>query len=709
MVSDSTGTRPSVTKRDRRLGYERSEPVEKVVKMPYVSPYKQMSLAPIVRVKSVNDPSNKRSNEKLLYKNASVDELMARIAKHRSDTIAQPMSRLHVNEDPKGLASHKPDLIIKDTHRKEVDADDGSEVSHGSFNSLGSFASLGSLSVISKVSISGHRYHAVKVGIEDAGTGSVRSQELTLRAMIDEISARAKRSAQPPSYVPTLDDLPDKLLSWNGKDNFLAAMKMKSRRAKPAQLPTLKDGLEQGFKKNVDPYHREQKEHEKHLASFTKVSAETLEDASHGEDESQHSQSTVTKRINKRIDIIGMYQNVPLILARADERCRKQAAVLALKQDITEEKRRVLMQRIAWNMSRSERYAEALRIRQVQIGWLKVLKLLIFQKHFKTVVTAVRDRILAIKTRMRAATTVAFAIHQFIRRRIKKKIEKDFMGKIGKSFAHFMMAIKIKRKNMAVKKIRFFMDLFQGKNRIKEVIHRFVSSALLIQRVGRSFVVCHRSRIEVLLKIWDKLEIKYIEDMLIKRKAQERSAGINAKKSNTENELLIDPLARIEMEKQSKRWRESEERMEELLDRHRKSGLIARESLRGDALKMVLPYPVKYACVQKFVDIKRKEYLLKCEAVAAEYARTLEIFKPNDAHDLLRGKMENIDKTIQAKYQANLNWLRSGQRPVFSVFTSTAQQRRRGEGTRTQLSLLIQDQHQKRQTFVVKVRTPKKK
>jgi hypothetical protein len=112
MVSENTSGQPpcqKVGKRDKRLGYERTEPLglPPPRKEAYVSPYKQAPPAAPLRaskfdtsggdvgsyVKSSGQIPGHRSKagSQKLYRNATVDELMARIG--RSDTSTVPMSR----------------------------------------------------------------------------------------------------------------------------------------------------------------------------------------------------------------------------------------------------------------------------------------------------------------------------------------------------------------------------------------------------------------------------------------------------------------------------------------------------------------------------------------------------------------------------------------------------------------------------------------
>jgi hypothetical protein len=805
MVSqDRPGTsedppRIMMSKADKRLGYERTEPLQPTKVQPYVSPYKQQKPMMIAKKRGTHGNGSKGSPPKSdfgtgdtavsgatrassVIRNASVDELMARLASLRSETITEPEDRIHLHESKSAPnAKLRPPRLL---HAMNDNAKDDDDSSCGTFSSLGgSSTSLGSMSVMSKVSISGKRYRSVQVEVEHPTGGRVRVVEYTMRNMIGEISSRAMmRDAPPPAFVPALEELPMTMISWNGRDNFQAALAMKKRSAAAAarsqqslknavaaaggRLPSLGEsdgsasspraggvtaavasrrspqpakstsalisrGGEREIVKTAEVERRERSERE--LDSFTRIVDEEegfhLNDADDFSDSSLGNQSndlrgngrdpwagladhSKKRALGMRVDIIGMYQNIPLILARADERCRKQAAVLAAKQGITEERRKNLMARIAFNMSRSERYAEVLRVQQLQTVWLKVIKALIFQSHLQRVRGVVQARLSANKERVWAATTLAFAMQKYIRNRFKNRIANEFMHKIKSSWWVLQCAIRCHRKRTALKRIKFFLSLFQGKNRIKEVVHRFVRSALLIQRNVRNFVYCTRARIAVVGRLWERLELQYIEEVLAKRKADELKSGIAAKKlskaqSGKKEVPLVDEKTRLEMEKQAKRWADQDARMEELLDKHRKTGLIVKETLRGNAVQLLLPESLKNSLIFKHIANKRKEFMLKVQMDAIAHAKQRDLFKNDDAHDMLYGHNEKIDLTIRAKYDASLNWFRSAS-VNFNIFKYSDQERRRGLDLASHLLEVIKDSHERAGTFVVKIRTAKK-
>ena len=829
-----------MSKSEKRLGYERTEPPGPLKIKVYVSPYKQSKPVVLDRVKlealqqarpgskgktlmkpfSPSSPSGKSGNnnarqqrENRIVRNASVDELMAKLSNQATNrnrlnaaaaanghgngattatgydimsTLTEPGSRIHDSKSASsGLSKGGGFKVPMHNHSGSGGgdiADDASELSHGTYGTLGS---MGNMSVMSKTSLNGKKYHSVHVEFDDEVTGGVRVVDYTMRTMVEEIGSCAKSGAPVPSYVPLLEELPMSLLSWNGKDNFKAAMRMKKRSQRGSNpissdagerkgrgigtklLPLSEENdtrflspskgkappqkqqqrqQQQQQQQTESEAHRNKRAHfEKELDSITHTveGADGLFDevdfnsysntstSVHGGSSSSSVSSfgkgnIVNKKYSvppssssslpMRVDIIGMYQNIPLILARADERCRKQVAVLAAKKDLTERRRRELMDHIAHNMTRSERYAEVLRVQQLQVIWLKIVQVMKFQAHLQKVRGEISIRYLRNKRRIWAATTLAFAIKMYIRNRMIHKINHSFMNSIGSSFWVLQCAIRCKKKVIALKRIKFFLSLFQGKNRIKEVVHRFVKSALMIQRMCRNFVYCHRARIEVMKKIWDKIEIGYIEDILAKRKAEELKSGIVADKKNKaiakgkkEEKPIVDDKTRIEMDKIAKQWQEQETRMEELLDRHRKAGIIVKESLRGNALTLVLPEALKTVCIEKFIIMKRREYMIKMEAMAAEFSKTLDIFKPDDAHDLLLGNMEKIDKTIRSKYASSLNWYRSGKKSLFMIFKNTEAEKRCGEDIQTILLRVLKSEHDRVGTFVIKVRTAKKK
>jgi len=187
----------------------------------------------------------------------------------------------------------------------------------------------------------------------------------------------------------------------------------------------------------------------------------------------------------------------------------------------------------------------------------------------------------------------------------------------------------------------------------------------------------------------------YVTKQLEKRKMLE-SKGIS--KDSTVNFSLVPAKARIEMEKQQQRWIEMNARMEASLDKHRKEGTIAKETIHDQALKLLLAPNVKEAALQKYIALKRKEFLLMKDELVMKRLKSLETFGNEDAADLLKGRNESIEKTIENKFAMN-TFLDNGEVP-FLLFSKKKLDEK-------DLLKIIVAGHEVAESFVIKVRNKK--
>ena len=121
------------------------------------------------------------------------------------------------------------------------------------------------------------------------------------------------------------------------------------------------------------------------------------------------------------------------------------------------------MKIIHHKMTRPERYAEALRIQQLQVAWLKIIPALIYNRNFVKVYPILSETASRNKQEFWAIMTLTQALRKFLKRKWEKKVKSEFMVKMQSSIWLLSLAIRKKRKQFAVKRIKYFMSLFQGK------------------------------------------------------------------------------------------------------------------------------------------------------------------------------------------------------------------------------------------------------
>ena len=639
----------------------------------------------------------------------TVDELMARISEKQKKTIMVSSEKIVKDESKsspkkvmKNLANHEQDLVSSafltggegdnwdDDELTVGSADNRSLGSQGSYGSYGSLKSI--ISVVETRPIeSGEKIKTFEVDMSGKG-GVIVRQRLTLRTLIDNIENRARENLLPPLYVPDMDDLPSRMISWNGKNNFKPSKKMVERRRYEALMAKISG-------KSVPNKTVEALGQDLDDISVDDGSHGSLDGSQGGENldgSSVEGPGSLTKK--PRVDIIGMYQSIPLILARAEERCRKREKVMEMRNHISEEKRKQIMKIIHHKMTRPERYAEALRIQQLQVAWLKIIPALIYNRNFVKVYPILSETASRNKQEFWAIMTLTQALRKFLKRKWERKVKSEFMVKMQSSIWLLSLAIRKKRKQFAVKRIKYFMSLFQGKNRIKFIIHRFVQSAHKLQKLIRNFIQCTRSRKDVLLKIWNQEERNYIYEVLEKRRIMAEGSGLNQANCSDQSLVKVDKKMEIELNKQAERWKESETKMDALLNRHRRSGLLGKVNLMEVAEGMILDIPEKHEIITKFLREKRLSYIVQKEEEAKTRIRNLSTYAASDAVDLLKGHAEKIDKTVRRRMHL-LSTL-GGSNNAMNLFHDphSDEMSKMKQYFRTKIEIL----HRKQGTFVVK-------
>ena len=641
----------------------------------YVSPYSQsLNVGRIKRkpgkpIKVVAKPQKPDSSKMNAGapRHRTVDELMQRISDKQARTLCVSDSRLRDLEAEED--ARKQNARVKESSSAFLTAGpDGDEfsvgsgvLSAGSFGSFGSYGSLRSaISVCeSQVSKGGKKIKTFEVDIKTKQGGLIR-QKRSLQSLIHDIESYAKEKDLPPLFVPHFDEMPETMISWNGKNNLKPSKKMlerKKRKEEKARALKLAKRGATASSNNLDNV--KLIDNSQRLSNIADHDIEGDDDdlgsvgSSIGFGDYSIGMGDSSTKKKPHVDIIGMYQTVPLILARADERCRKREKAIAVKNQASEEKRVALMELIRHKMTRSERYAEELRRKQLCVAWLKLIPALIYNTTYAKVYPQLYHIHHRNKEEFWAIMVLTRVVRKFINYRMEQKVKGDFLSKLQSSFWVLGMAVRAKRKQLATRKIKYFFSLFQGKNRIKFVVHRFVQSAHMMQRAIRNFIMCTRSRVDSLSKVWNEVECDYIFEILEKRQREQGSllAGLGGGKDGEEDSIMakIDGKMKIEMQKQADRWTESEAKMDALLQRHRKAGLIDKVNLREVAQKMALDVPEKYDIMSAYIRTRRKLFICEKDESARKIMKESQTFAVTDATDLLQGRTEKINNTVRVR------------------------------------------------------------
>lgn len=167
------------------------------------------------------------------------------------------------------------------------------------------------------------------------------------------------------------------------------------------------------------------------------------------------------------INIIGCLQSTELILAQADQRMRHQQETMELRQRKCEEKVRQIDEAIQLKYTRAERYAAILEMKQRQATWLKIVKAL---NYLSIVSTEVKHHFkvgMFFSHTVHAALVIKRACKRFMRRHLVHKFNYKFMVLFRKREFVFRLATRIKRKEIAMNRIKTFLTEYRNHHRVR--------------------------------------------------------------------------------------------------------------------------------------------------------------------------------------------------------------------------------------------------
>lgn len=281
---------------------------------------------------------------------------------------------------------------------------------------------------------------------------------------------------------------------------------------------------------------------------------------------------------NKKIDIIGMYQPIPLILAKADRRIKraKQAQDLHLMQ--LQKKSEEMESVIEWKQSRAERYAIMLQVRTIATFWLKNVYLakyllILYQRYVANREADKRWRVI-----LSSASKISKFYFRWYRKHLTIRLDMRVTAAFTNSTNIFKLYFRIYRRKRATHIIKTFLHEYRNHHKMNVVIHRYLSAVKSVQRFLRKCLKCKRARERALYGMWYKYEYAYIRRKLEEKKQKQKSTNDNkhnkgmldsslALLSTKENAKLL-----IEMKFQNKSWQKIDSHMEKIISELKTSG-----------------------------------------------------------------------------------------------------------------------------------------
>ena len=417
-----------------------------------------------------------------------------------------------------------------DASYQNIDDDDGNMSSNRSWGSMGSF-----------------------------GTVSSQVSLLTSREMVQKIEDSARKGQPRPSFVPSLRDLPQSKITWNGELLRIKKAKIPLYKQKQLEREKLERELVQEQKKG-----RRQKQGSSKLLpamSSSAPSKTTAEAAAAinavasmtgggGSPSMSPSGLVASSRVLKAsgdwdkrqrvINIIGCHQPIELLLAKADERVRKQKKSMGRRQDSAKQHSDHLQQVLAKKYTRAERFGNQLKTFELQKGWMKMVVHAKFLARLKEVC----QRTMVLSTVIQSTMVLQKAWRRFCMLTMWRK-----MFEMGKKVDLWKIKLRVRilRKRFAVKKIVQALTAFKDKDNVALVIHMYIHAVKKVQSFMRSFVNIKKARVKLLQRRWNRLEVKYIDAKHAQKAALKKRGGKEMLKLES---LPISEATMIEMGKQ---------------------------------------------------------------------------------------------------------------------------------------------------------------
>ena len=398
-----------------------------------------------------------------------------------------------------------------------------------------------------------------------------------------EKSARLGRSK--PSFVQSMNELPPSKVTWNG-------IKHRVKRRKNG-------------KHNRNPH-----------SHLTPIPQEIF------------GNQTLPNRKNRPVvNIIGCHQSTELILARADERVRKENTIRKQKAKEIEKAREHLVLELNKKGLRIERAKELKKVQMLTYGWLRIIG----QFRLENILKNSSRTILKFQRQHKASTKITLwlknAIHQ-------KRIRVGAKMKGALQNLNIIIRARILRKRQCVKTLIRSIESGKDNHKVTRIIHKFLIAVHFVQKHMRNFVVCKDNRINTLMKRWEKVELKYCKDQFEARKKLKNSGQDFA---NAVENIKLDEKTQIEMGKQAAAWERASHQMHQALYRQQQTGVLSKSKLGEQLRSLMLSKDHVRGILKKLVEEKRIEFMYEQSARRARMARKLLDFKVDDAKSLLLG------------------------------------------------------------------------
>ena len=225
-----------------------------------------------------------------------------------------------------------------------------------------------------------------------------------------------------PAYVSRLQDLSSRLLSWDCKRSSTVLIFNDRPRSTPYGI----------------------------LSADESEMTDSLEKS--------NSQTIFYSKVN----IIGCLQPIDLILAKADERLRKQNQLFEQRKAANEDKNKELAQRI----NAGSLYNANLLMEQLQFAWIKIIFTVQYVKTLRQSYMSIREQLQKIKIAQDSSIKIQNLLKRWFFRHQFKKYRLRFYKILGRNSLLFKLSLRIYLKRKAVHKLRTFLQEQESNSKV---------------------------------------------------------------------------------------------------------------------------------------------------------------------------------------------------------------------------------------------------
>lgn len=495
-------------------------------------------------------------------------------------------------------------------NRKDTDANDDDDSVNGStydngWKQLSSSISVTSMDYSVNDSVTSRRSNGTMISKYGGSTNFMSYKEI-----VSDIEKMAKSNQPPPDYLTTIDKLPALLTSWDGR-----------KKKKLALMKKLKEEI-----------------------------GEKGPEAEENDDENGKGNATRRKLLHKLeklvqrpvINLMGCHYQADLIMAKANERARKQQHASSKSKQYARTRLETLETLREEKNQRKQSYAMLRERRKLQMNWLISLTMLKFLDRINDYAGEIKKKIANMFNAESASSIIIRVLVRWYQRFLFRKYRLGFEKAVKKSRGRLVLGIRIMKKQLAIRKLRWLFLECKPKPAMANIVHRFVKNVHFLQRIFHSFCKCKAARIAIITKIWDQYEAKYVKKKL-REKKDKRVLG---KSSNFET-LDIDIKLKIEMEKQDEKWQLADMKMEEQLMRVEAVGNLSRASDADAITKLLLDDQAKYSACRAIVEHARRTHLEEQRELFRKFAGEATC-STSDAKQLLSkgDDLQSLEKKI---------------------------------------------------------------